>query len=98
MTKISSTTANINLITTISFSFQKFIQDSGDDDDDDDGGDDSGEGGVSQLLTRRMKTQEEKVRTEKVSNWTVKLRPGHNMTLNFLITCLFYFIYTIRYI
>ncbi|XP_019713929.1 protein KRI1 homolog [Hippocampus comes] len=41
-------------------SFQKFIQDS----DDDDGADDSGEGGVSQLLTRRMKTQEEKDKEE----------------------------------
>ncbi|XP_051904735.1 protein KRI1 homolog [Hippocampus zosterae] len=39
-------------------SFQKFIQDSDDDDDD------SGEGGVSQLLTRRMKTQEEKDKEE----------------------------------
>lgn len=41
-------------------SFRKFIQDSDDDDDD---GDKGGEGsGESQLLTRRIKTQEEKVR------------------------------------
>ncbi|XP_077476049.1 protein KRI1 homolog [Stigmatopora argus] len=37
-------------------SFQKFVQDSDDDDDNSEG---SGEEGVSQLLTRRLKTQEE---------------------------------------
>ncbi|KAM8724203.1 protein KRI1 homolog isoform 2-T2 [Acanthopagrus schlegelii] len=44
-------------------SFRKFIQDSDDDDDDD--GDKGGEGsGESQLLTRRIKTQEEKDKEE----------------------------------
>uniref|UniRef100_A0A671YTE4 Protein KRI1 homolog n=1 Tax=Sparus aurata TaxID=8175 RepID=A0A671YTE4_SPAAU len=47
-------------------SFRKFIQDSDDDDDDDDDGrDKGGEGsGESQLLTRRIKTQEEKDKEE----------------------------------
>ncbi|XP_077591472.1 protein KRI1 homolog [Stigmatopora nigra] len=42
-------------------SFQKFVQDSDDDDDNSEG---SGKEGVSQLLTRRLKTQEEKDKEE----------------------------------
>ncbi|XP_076609676.1 protein KRI1 homolog [Chaetodon auriga] len=45
-------------------SFRKFIQDSDDDDEDDDDNNKGSEGDGSQLLTRRIKTQEEKDKEE----------------------------------